>query len=133
MNPIHTMSTKVNQVRMTSPLLSGLVTSLAWLTAGTLILSLFVTFGGMKEESLPMYTYIVHGLSLLFGGISAGKQAGHKGWYYGGLTGLLYGIFIFIVGFLGFDAGLSLNTLLMTVGSFLMGALGGMFGVNLRK
>ncbi|MFD2612599.1 TIGR04086 family membrane protein [Paenibacillus gansuensis] len=129
LNPI----SKVSQVRITSPLLSGFVTGLLWLTAGTVLLSLVLTYTGMKEESLPSYIYTLHGIAILFGGLSAGRKSRQKGWYYGGLTGLMYGLFIFIVGFLGFDAGVTLSTLVSTAASFAAGAVGGMLGVNLRK
>lgn len=129
MNPMN----KVTQVRIGSPLLSGLLNSFTWLLALTVFLSLFLWLTDMKEQGLGTYTYLIHCVALLFGGISSGKKTGNKGWYYGGLTGLVYCFILFIVGFLGFDSGMSLNSFFILMLSFAVGALGGMLGVNMKK
>ncbi|WP_240343724.1 TIGR04086 family membrane protein [Paenibacillus sp. SYP-B3998] len=123
----------VSQVRITSPLFSGLVYSLIMMSIGTLVTSLFLLLTSTQESSLHALTTIIHAASLFIGGWVAGKRAGNRGWYYGGMLGLIYFILIFLVGFLAFDAGLNWRSLQLVIILFVSGALGGMLGVNTRK
>jgi putative membrane protein (TIGR04086 family) len=125
--------TKSKTVRPSSPLMSGLLCSLVLMLAGTLLTSLFLYGTNMKEASLPSFAYGIHGLSLLFGGIAAGKRSESKGWYQGGLLGLLYCVFILIIAFLAYDQGFNSQTLTLLLVTLGAGALGGIIGVNLRK
>ncbi|MFC5447225.1 TIGR04086 family membrane protein [Paenibacillus aestuarii] len=129
MNPIKTVS----QVRVTSPLMSGLVYAFIMTTIGTLVTSLFLLLSNAQESSLHTLTTIIHAVSLFIGGWVSGKRAGNRGWYYGGMVGLVYFILIFLVGFLAFDAGFNLQSLQLLGILFAAGALGGMLGVNTRK
>lgn len=130
MNPIRGMS---NGVRTGSPVLSGLLYSLVCMAAATVLASLVVKFSGVREGSLETSVYIIHSASLFVGGLVAGRRSGRRGWYYGGLMGILYSIVVVLIGFLSYDAALTLYTLILLGLSFVTGALGGMVGVNLRK
>ena len=90
--------------RVSNPILSGLCQAFVWMFIGAFILSLFLWMSGMREQDLSLYTYVVHGLSLLVGGFVAGKSSGEKGWYYGGITGIVYGLLVLLIGFLALDA-----------------------------
>ncbi|NOU73337.1 TIGR04086 family membrane protein [Paenibacillus sp. LMG 31458] len=129
MNPMKTVS----QVRITSPLFSGLVYSLCMMTIGTIVTSLFLLLTSTQESSLHMLTTIIHAVSLFIGGWVSGKRAGNRGWYHGGIVGFVYFILIFLVGFLAFDAGLNLQSLQLLSILFVSGALGGILGVNTQK
>ncbi|URN92932.1 MAG: TIGR04086 family membrane protein [Candidatus Pristimantibacillus lignocellulolyticus] len=115
------------------PLLAGITYSLLWLAAGALIASLFLHFTEMKESSLGTIAYVIHGAAALIGGLSSGKRADSRGWYYGSALGILYGIIIIIVSFLASDIALSLHSFLLLLTVIGTGAFGGMVGVNLRK
>ncbi|WP_244865184.1 TIGR04086 family membrane protein [Xylanibacillus composti] len=123
----------MRSIRVTSPLPAGLLYAFATMILCTLLVSLLLVFTSMREQSLSLYVYLIHGAALLCGGLTAGKRSGFKGWYFGGVTGLLYALLIVLVSFLGFDAGWSIHTGILAVMSFLIGAVGGMIGVNLRK
>ncbi|MBP1966018.1 putative membrane protein (TIGR04086 family) [Paenibacillus aceris] len=129
MNPMKTVS----QVRITSPLFSGLAYSLSMMTIGTIVTSLFLLLTSTQESSLHTLTTIIHAAALFIGGWVSGKRAGNRGWYHGGLVGFVYFILIFLVGFLAFDAGLNLNSLQLLGILFASGALGGILGVNTTK
>ena len=124
---------KEHSVRVSSPLLSGLIYSFIVMGITTLGVSLLLTLTSQDEQVLPTYAFIIHALSLSVGGWMAGKRSGEKGWYYGGICGTIYGIIVLLVGFLGFDQGIDLQSLLLFVGSFLIAAIGGMIGVNTSK
>lgn len=116
-----------------SPLLAGVAFSIIWLAAGALLLSLLLHFSSMKESDLSSYTLLVHGLSALAGGLTAGKRSERRGWYNGGLLGLIYGVIVMIVSFLAANAAPSWNSALILGAALLAGAFGGMIGVNLRR
>lgn len=124
---------QAGQVRMGSPMLSGLVYAFTAMAVAALLSSVLIMAGDKGEEVLPAYAYVIHGLSVLSGSFVSGRKAGRKGWYYGGLLGFLYSMIVLIVGFLSFDRGFDWNTLLFVAGAFLAGALGGIMGVNTRR
>lgn len=129
MNPIN----KVSQVRISSPLLSGLMYTFVWMIVGTLIASLLLLATNMQESKLSTYSFVIHSIAIFLGGIVSGKRAGSKGWYHGGILGVLYSLLVVIIGFLAFDAGLKTQTPVLITLCFLLGALGGMLGVNMKK
>ncbi|GGF94557.1 hypothetical protein GCM10010912_44380 [Paenibacillus albidus] len=119
--------------RIANPVLSGLCRSFLWMLLGAFVLSLLLWGSGLSEEDLAMYTYIVHGIAAAFGGLAAGRRASRKGWYQGCLTGAFYAIIILLVGFLALDSPFSGSDLLWILAASAIGALGGMFGVNLSR
>lgn len=118
------------QVRISSPILSGLIFSLVIMLVGVLVVSLLLTLTGIGEESLPMFVYIIHGAALLIGGFITGRKRGTKGWYYGGLLGILYWLLIMLVGFLSMNAAFGMDVLITAGVCFVTGAIGGILGVN---
>jgi putative membrane protein (TIGR04086 family) len=124
---------RVNQTRISSPLLSGLMYSLTMMTIGTIVISLILFFTSTQDSSLSSLTAILHAVSLFIGGWVAGKRAGNRGWYHGGLLSLFYSTILFIVGFLAYDAGLDLHSLKLLLLFVTAGAAGGILGVNSRK
>jgi putative membrane protein (TIGR04086 family) len=129
MNPMN----KVGQVRISSPLMSGFVYAFIWMIAAALIVSLLLKFSGLKEQSLTTYVYVIHALSIFMGSYVTGKRAGVKGWYHGGMLGVVYSVVVAIISFLGFDVSITLHTLILIAISFAIGAFGGIIGVNMRK
>jgi len=119
--------------KITNPVLSGICRSFLWMLLGAFILSLLLWGSGLQEKDLSMYTYIVHGLAVFLGGLTAGQRADRKGWYQGSLTGGFYGVIILLVGFLALDSALTGSDALWIMAAALIGAIGGMFGVNLQK
>ncbi|MEF2243318.1 MULTISPECIES: TIGR04086 family membrane protein [unclassified Paenibacillus] len=123
----------VKTPNLKSPLLAGAVFSLIWLAAGALILSLLLYFTDVKESNMNTYTMIVHGAAALFGGAAAGKRSEQKGWYNGGMLGIIYFIMILIISFLAANTSITWHSGTILLTALLAGALGGMIGVNLKK
>ncbi|MRN55827.1 TIGR04086 family membrane protein [Paenibacillus monticola] len=119
--------------RIANPVLSGLCRSFLWMLMGALVLSLLLWGSSLKEQDLSMYTYIVHGISAAFGGLTAGRRATRKGWYQGCLTGAFYGIIVLLIGFMALDNSPTGADLLWIMAAAAIGAFGGMFGVNLQR
>ncbi|CAH1204288.1 hypothetical protein PAECIP111893_02214 [Paenibacillus plantiphilus] len=131
MNPMKSVP-KV-KVQMTSPLLSGILYAAIWLSIGAFILSVLLRWGSMQETALPGYSLIIHGLAAVAGGFVAGKRSGQRGWYYGCLLGIIYGLLVLLIGFLANNSGITGRTLIMLGEALLGGGLGGMFGVNAKR
>ncbi|MBU5674552.1 TIGR04086 family membrane protein [Paenibacillus brevis] len=120
-------------LRITHPTLSGLWYAFFWMMFGALILSLLLHASLMEEEQLSLYTYIVHSIALLFGGLVSGKRSGKKGLYQGAITGLFYSILLLLISFLALDHSIGLTNLALILPATLIASAGGVFGVNLRK
>ena len=116
-----------------SQVTAGLVYAMIIACISTILLSLLLAISGLKEQSLPAYIYFIHGLSVFIGGFVTAKRAGEKGWYRGGLLGVVYGIIVALISYLGFDASLSTQTLYFLAICFIAGAFGGMLGINARR
>lgn len=114
-----------------SPIITGTLTTIALVLVGSLFTSVLLQFSSISEMSLPYFTYTVNAISILAGGWIAGKKGGQKGWYFGGLTGIAYFALIVLIGFLAFDVTPQLNASLYLAIAFLVGALGGVVGVNM--
>lgn len=116
------------------PVLYGLVASCVTALVSILITTLVMGWTSIAEASLPTITYVLNMASVVIGSLLAARQAGNRGWYYGGLTGLCYAVLITMLGML-MVAGqaFNMNTLVQTVLMGLVGGFGGMIGVNLRK
>ncbi|KXG44986.1 hypothetical protein U473_03005 [Tepidibacillus decaturensis] len=119
--------------KITNPILSGLVYTYAIVIIASLFWALLLYFTSLSDTNLSLFSYTITAISLLFGGFVSGKRAGSRGWYYGGITGAIYGLILAIIGFLGFDASFNLRNLVLIILAFLFGALGGIFGVNSKK
>ncbi|MBO8172610.1 MAG: TIGR04086 family membrane protein [Bacillaceae bacterium] len=116
-----------------APVLFGLLIAFILVLLGSIITSLLFHYSSISESSMPVFAYTVNGISLVIGGMVAGKKAGQRGWYHGSLTGLFYFMIMALIGFLAFDATLKLTSLYYLIGSFLCGSIGGVIGVNYFK
>ncbi|MFE5320122.1 TIGR04086 family membrane protein [Paenibacillus sp. NPDC056579] len=116
-----------------SPLLSGLLYSMIFMLIGTFLISLLMMATNLQETSLFGYTMSVHGVAMFIGGIVSGKRSGTRGWYHGGMLGIFYCLIVWMIGFLAYDTGLSVETLYLLGLTFGSGALGGILGINMKK
>ncbi|MEX1030049.1 MAG: TIGR04086 family membrane protein [Paenibacillaceae bacterium] len=116
-----------------SPLFAGLVYAMVVAVTATILISLLLTLTGLREQSLPLYVYMIHGISVFTGGFICAKRAGVKGWYRGGLLGVFYCLLVTLIAYLGFDAQLDLDTLVFLVICSIIGAFGGILGINAKR
>ncbi|NME98965.1 TIGR04086 family membrane protein [Aneurinibacillus aneurinilyticus] len=119
--------------RLKLPMLAGFIYTFIIVFLGAIVVSFMLAFTDTRESTLPSAVYTVNGLALFVGGFVSGKRGGEKGWYYGGMTGILYFLFVVLISFLGFDAKLGLNHLYYLLLAFLVAAFGGIIGVNLSR
>jgi putative membrane protein (TIGR04086 family) len=113
------------------PVLYGTTMALLWAVCSTIILFLWMHFGHISDSVVTIITYIIHCTATFFGGFKASRCVSERGWYYGGLTGLLYAAFMIFVGLVVYntfsmDAGGGFRSVLMV----LVGAFAGIIGIN---
>jgi putative membrane protein (TIGR04086 family) len=118
---------------LSSLILAGLLLMLIIVFVGALATTLLFQFTNISERQMPIFTYTVNAISLIVGGFIAGRKAGERGWFYGGLTGIFYGIILLLIAFLAFDLSFSLKSLASLVSCFAISAIGGIFGVNAAR
>jgi putative membrane protein (TIGR04086 family) len=129
MEPVKNTAT----VHFASPLFSGMFYAFITMAISSLLFSFILTFTNQSEDSLPFFVYLIHALSIFIGSYVCGKRTDHKGWYHGGILGIVYAAIIILIGFLSFNNGISLHTLFVIIIAYLLGALGGILGVNHTK
>lgn len=117
-----------------APVLYGLVASFVTAFVAILITTLIMGWTSVAEANLSAITYVLNMVAVVVGSVLAARQAGVKGWYYGGLTGLAYAVLITLLGVM-MAAGpvFNLNNLFQTILMGLVGGFGGMIGVNLKR
>ncbi|MEX2461466.1 MAG: TIGR04086 family membrane protein [Paenibacillaceae bacterium] len=120
-------------VHFVSPLFSGIVYAFITMAIFSLLYSFVLTFTNQNEDSLTFFVYLIHAIAISIGSYVCGKRTNHRGWYHGGMLGLIYAAIIILIGFLSFDHGLTFHTLLAMIAAYLIGALGGILGVNHTK
>jgi putative membrane protein (TIGR04086 family) len=126
MNPIP----RTAKIRISSPLLSGLVWSCIWLGAGALVLSLLLSESAFGEDRLLPAVFCIHGFASLAGGFASARRAGQRGWYHGALNGAVYSALVVLSSFLAADTEWSLKIAALLGITIVTGAFGGMLGVN---
>jgi putative membrane protein (TIGR04086 family) len=116
-----------------SPLFAGLVYAMVVAVTATIFISLLLALTGLREQSLPLYVYMIHGIAVFTGGFICAKRAGIKGWYRGGMLGIFYSLLVTLIAYLGFSARVDLDTLVFLVICSVTGAFGGILGINAKR
>ncbi|SFJ41020.1 TIGR04086 family membrane protein [Thermoflavimicrobium dichotomicum] len=119
--------------KLSSPWIAGQLAIWFMVFLLSLISALLVTYSSLKTSSLTQMAYAMNGIALFAGGYTAGKKAGRKGWYFGGLQGCIYSLLLILIAFLGFDISVQSHAILFIGTAFLISAVGGILGVNLKK
>jgi len=112
-------------------LLYGWIFILIFILASSFILALLLQFTDVSQWMLSWIAFAVGLIGLFIGGLITGMKGKSKGWIIGGLTGFGFSAFIFLVKYLGYQNGFSMEQSLHHLGFIFAAVLGGMIGVNL--
>ncbi len=117
-----------------SPLILGIIVAFVTSLMCTLVMAGIYTWSSFSEGTLPYAAYTINAISALIGAMTAARNAGTRGWYYGGITALLFSAMLAIVGSLvDMSAAFQMQTLVRIALLGLIGAFGGTIGVNLKR
>ena len=98
-----------------------------------LVFALLLSYTPLAEESIPYISFITEGLGAAIAGFVPAKKTGRNGVITGAVCGILYILIIWIVSMLTSDGLVfSPHVLIMAIISVVMGAIGGILGVNLK-
>nr|WP_156647157.1 TIGR04086 family membrane protein [Lentibacillus sp. JNUCC-1] len=112
-------------------LMYGWIIVLGSILIASLLLGFLLKFTSMNETALFWVTLAAGLISLFIGGLFAGLKGKEKGWLIGGLTGIGFTLFVFLVQYLGYQEGLNLHQVLYHLGYIAAAVIGGVVGVNM--
>jgi|SRR5690625_4672898 len=111
-------------------LLYGWIVVFSLVLITSIVLALLLRFTSLNEPTLSWITLVIGLLSLFIGGLVAGLKGQSKGWIIGGITGIGFTLFVFLVQYLGYKQSFSLEQSLHHLGYIIAALVGGVLGVN---
>jgi putative membrane protein (TIGR04086 family) len=98
-----------------------------------LIYGLLLTYTGISESSMPTVIMVITIISIGLSSIYVAMRVTSRGWLNGAITGLLYMIIVFLISLL-FKTGISMDKFILfrMLMGFIIGALAGIIGINLK-
>lgn len=112
-------------------LLYGWIIVLGLILFSSVILSFFLRFTTFNDPALTWVALVIGLISLFIGGLVAGIKGKEKGWVTGMFTGIGFTLFTFLVQYLGFQQGFSLEQAVHHAAYILAALFGGVAGVNI--
>ena len=107
----------------------AIVLSLVFLTIYAAILS----FTSISETTMVPVVLVLTGISILIGSSMSSISIKKQGILNGGLVGLIYVLFLYIVSsIVGVGFELNMNAIIMLVVGVITGMIGGVIGVNIK-
>lgn len=99
---------------------------------GLLILSIILTYTNVKESIEVPVIIAIMAVSIIVGSIISSRKVKNKGILNGGLVGLIYIIFIYLLSSIFVTRfSINLNSIISILISIIAGVLGGIIGVNI--
>ena len=115
-------------------ILKGTIISMLLTLILLTIYSALLSFTNISENTITPVVLVMTGISILIGSSMSSIHIKKQGMLNGGLVGLIYMLFIYILSSIflaGFE--INLNCILMITTGVITGMLGGIIGVNLSK
>ncbi|WP_070120783.1 TIGR04086 family membrane protein [Bacillus marinisedimentorum] len=116
--------------QLSSAILYGLAVMMGIAAAASALSATFLRFTSVTESTMSWIILFLSFAALFIGGFIAGGKGRQKGMLVGFITGLAYLFIVFLIQFLGFGNGMSMQQLVYHAGFLLTAALGGAAGVN---
>ena len=127
MKEIPNEGTKGNLIRI----LKGSGISVVITLVLLLIYSCLLTYTSINENTIPAVIIIVTAISILVGSLLSSRHIKKNGLTNGAFVGLIYILVIYLLSsIISRNFGISVYSIIMMVASILMGAVGGIIGVN---
>jgi len=99
-----------------------------------LVCAVIMTYSPIPDGAIRGVTIAVSGISILIASISAARKSKRQGWLSGASAGLLYAVLLYLFGSLiMLDFSITLSTVIVFALGFLLGAFGGIIGINMKS
>lgn len=124
------------RIRAFSPraVLKSIIVSYAFTFIVFLVFAAIITYTGFPETYIDMVVIITTVLSILISGMIVSAGARSRGWLNGGIGGFVYMLVLVVLGMAFSDGALFDKTdVLMLVLGFVLGAVGGIIGINMKR
>ncbi|KKE80540.1 TIGR04086 family membrane protein [Oceanobacillus caeni] len=112
-------------------LLFGWITVLGLILISSVIIAFLLKVTSLDENLLSWIALVIGILSLFIGGLITGLKGKAKGWIVGAITGIGFTVFTFLVQYLGYQQGFSMEQSLHHIGFIFAAVIGGVIGVNI--
>lgn len=115
-------------------IIKGIVISFITTLVAIFILSAVLTYSNLSEELISPSIITITALSILIGTSISTIKLSKNGILYGGVIGLIYILFLYIVSSItsvGF--GLNSQSIIMIIASIIAGMIGGIVGINIKR
>src|SRR5690625_4251667 len=113
-----------------SALLYGWIVVFILVFITSFVLAFLLRFTTLNDPVLSWITLGIGLISLFIGGLVAGMKGKSKGWFIGGITGIGFTLFVFLVQYLGYKQPFSFEQSLHHLGYIIAALVGGVLGVN---
>ncbi|MDI3311198.1 MAG: TIGR04086 family membrane protein [Thermoanaerobacterium sp.] len=121
-----------NRVLNIPGIIVGLLVSYIITLLFFIIYALVLTYTPLSELTLPTLTMLITIIGIVLAGAIAARNTKSKGWLNGGLAGLLYVLLMLFLGvYFVKEAGINAGVALKLIWGVVLGAIGGMIGINL--
>lgn len=111
-------------------LLYGWIVVFGLMLFTSIILAFFLQITTLDDPLLSRITFGLGLISLFIGGFIAGMKGKSKGWLNGGMIGVGFTLFVYLVQYLGYKQAFSLEQSFYHLGYILSALIGGVIGVN---
>jgi putative membrane protein (TIGR04086 family) len=111
-------------------LLYGWIMTFGLILITSIILAVLFRFTTFGEPTLSWVTFVLGLICLFIGGLTAGIKGKAKGWLIGGVTGIGFTFFTFLVQYLGYQQMFTLQQSFYHAGYIVAALFGGVIGVN---
>ncbi|WP_156291176.1 TIGR04086 family membrane protein [Oceanobacillus salinisoli] len=112
-------------------LLFGWIAVLGLILISSVIIAFLLRVTSLDADLLSWIALVIGILSLFIGGLITGLKGKTKGWIIGSVTGVGFTVFTFLVQYLGYQQGFSLEQTLHHFGYIFAALVGGVIGVNI--
>lgn len=112
-------------------LLYGWAFIIVLMLIASIVMAILLKFTSFNEPTLKWISFSIGLLALFLGGFFAGVKSKQRGWLIGMITGIGFTLLVFLVQYLGYKEGFSLQQLLHHSGYIFSALFGGILGVNI--
>ncbi|WP_100406577.1 TIGR04086 family membrane protein [Bacillus solitudinis] len=109
----------------------GVATILVVALSFSFVVSIVLKFTSFTEQSFYWVILVTAFLAMFIGGLVSGAKAREKGWMAGAVTALLFSVLTFLIQYLGYNNGFSIEQYMFHGGYLFAAACGGIIGVNI--
>ncbi len=124
------------KIRAFSPraVLKSIIISYAFTFIVFAVFAAVITYTGFSEAHIDKVVVITTALAIIISGMAVSAGARSRGWLNGGLGGVVYMLVLEVLGIVFNEGALyDIGDVLMIALGFVLGAVGGIIGINMKR